>query len=215
MRVFERRQFAILSLGCLCACGGAQSQAHGTATYAAPASQGGQAVVPQQQSSDLQLTIAVGGAGTFQAVQNAACNLTNGDLTETTTTSGQVSAAGAYQGDFDVHQSGSTWSNTLCGTVQNVKLSSVTSLTVKATVPTNPANCQAYCNATASVQCQGSVDPNCVTSTSSSCSATCASSQKITAQGSLQQSDLATTNSELSSTGQVDAKVDLVFTALE
>lgn len=215
-RVFARLSLALLAVGGVAACGSSQSQAHGTATYAAPQSQGGQAVAPQPSSSAMQVTVSLTGAGTFQAVQNTACNLTNGDLSESTTTSGQVSSGGSYDGSFDVQQAGTAqWTNTLCGTVQNVKLTSVTSLSVDATLPTTSANCQGYCSSTASVQCQGSSDPNCAASTAASCQTQCSAASKISARGQLQASDLATTNSELASSGQVDAKVDLVFNALE
>jgi hypothetical protein len=215
MQLFTRQHVHFVCVILLCACGSAQSDTHGEATYAAPATQGGPAVAPQQQSSDMQLSIAIAGTGGFQAVQNVACNLTSGDLTETTTASGQISSGGAYEGNFDVHQSGTAWTNSLCGAVQDVKLSSVTSVTVKATIPASAANCEGYCTASASVQCQGSSDPNCATNASAACSTTCQASQHVTAQGSLQQSDLATTNNEMASSGQVDAKVDLVFNALE
>ena len=214
MQLFTvQRAFVLLSLaGLVSGCGGAQSQAHGSASYAAPVSQGGQAL---QQSSQMQMSITIDGSGTFQAVQNAVCNLTSGDLSETTTTTGQVGAGGAYQGGFDVRQSGSAWTNSLCGAVQNAKLNTVTSLTLKATVPTNSANCQGYCNATAAMQCQGSSDPNCSANASATCSTHCTSSQHIVAQGSLQQSDVAQANQELSSSGEMTAQVDLVFNSLE
>jgi hypothetical protein len=214
MQLFTvQRAFVLLSLLALIGgCGGAQSQAHGSATYAAPVSQGGQAL---QQSSQVELSISITGSGSFQAVQNAVCTLTSGDLSETTSANGQVGSGGAYQGSFDVRQSSSAWTNSLCGTVQNAKLNSLTTFTLKATVPANSANCQSYCSATAAVQCQGSTDPNCSANASATCTTQCTSSQKIVAHGSLQQTDMAAANQQLSSSGEVTAQVDLVFNAVE
>jgi hypothetical protein len=216
MRVFIRVQWSVLALCGLFGCGGtAQSQAHGSASYAAPPSQGGQPVSSASSSDDLALTVDLNGSGTFQTAGNAVCNLTSGDLTTTTTTTGQLDSDGSYQGSFDLNASAAAWSNPVCGAVQSVKLASVTSLTVEGSLPANNQTCTSYCSASAGVQCQGSSDSSCTGSATASCMTTCQAAQHITAQGALQQNDLATTNSDLQSSGQVNATVNLVFNAVD
>jgi hypothetical protein len=209
----------LLAIAFVAACGvSPQNQAHGSATYVKPASQGGQSVPPQQSGSDMNVTVAIDGTGTFAPIQSAACSLTNGTFSESATSSGQISSDGTYVSTFGSESATSTGTGTsaICGTLQNAKFTSVTSMTVQATIPANSTNCQGYCSAMASSQCQGSVDPGCMSSASGTCSAQCQSASKITGSGSLQSSDMAALNSQLaSSPGDVDAKVDIVFTATE
>jgi hypothetical protein len=197
-------------------CGGkAESQSHGSATYAKPASQGGQYVAPQQNQQDMAVTVAIDGSGTFTATQ-AACTLTNGSLSETTTSTAQVNSDGSYVSAFSTESASGSGPSELCGTLESVKLTSITSMTVQATIPANSPNCQGYCKATASVQCQGSADSNCLASAATACTVQCQGSTKIKGHGSLQSADMAQTNSQLAA-GQsdVDAKVDLVFDGLQ
>jgi hypothetical protein len=208
---------AILGTALWAGCGQAgQSTAHGAATCTKPASQGGQSVPPQQNQSDLQITVSIAGAGSFEAVQSTLCNLTSGDLSESSTSSGSIHSDGSYLSAFSTQSAGAAWTSPLCGAVKNVKLTSVTSLTVQAAIPANDTNCQAYCTSSASSQCQGSVDPNCQASASASCKSQCKAGQQIKGHGSLQQSDMADTNGKLGSgSSEVDAKVDLVFDAMQ
>jgi hypothetical protein len=204
---------AVFSGGCVST---AQSESQGSAMYAAPASQGGQAVSPQQNEGDMSLTVAIDGAGTFAPIQNATCALTQGSLSESATSTGQVASDGSYVSAFSTESATGVGSTQLCGTLKNVKLTSITSMTVQATVPTNTVNCQGYCKATASVQCQGSVDASCASTAAATCSTRCEASTKITGHGSLQSSDMAAANSQLTdSNGNVDAHVDLIFDALQ
>jgi hypothetical protein len=199
------------------ACGPSnQNTTHGAATCAQPASQGGQAVPTQQSQSDLQLSMTLTGSGSFEAVQSTLCNLTSGDLSESSTSSGTVHSDGSYASAFSNESAGTSWTSPLCGALKNVKLTSVTSLTVAATVPTNDSNCQAYCTSSAHAQCQSSADPNCQASAAASCTTQCKAGQQIKGHGSLQQSDMADTNNGLASgSGELDAKVDLLFDAVQ
>ena len=207
--------FAVAAFAAGCGAS-ASSQAHGSATYAKPSSQGGQPVPPQQNQTDMSLTIAIDGSGTFTSVQSTACTLTSGSLSESATSSGTLSSDGSYVSAFSSESASGSGTTAVCGTLKDVKLTSVTNMTVQATIPSNSPNCQGYCNATAASQCQGSADPNCTSSATSTCSAQCSTSSKITGHGSLQSSDMADTNSKLgSSSGDVNAKVDLVFDSLQ
>lgn len=199
----------------LAACGGGtvQTNTHGSATYARPASQGGKQVAPQQKPDDLKVTVTLTGSGTFDKVNAVACAL-SGDFSETVTTTGTVSDGGNYVSDFTSESAGASVTNPVCGAIKNLKTSSVTTLTVDASLPTSDTNCSDYCTATAAAQCQGSSDVNCVANATASCKVDCKSKTSISGKGSISSSALASVNSKVAGSGTVDAQVDLVFNSV-
>ncbi len=201
----------------LAACGGGstvQTNTHGSATYAKPASEGGKQVAPQQKSDDLKVTVTLTGAGTFDKGVGAVCALTSGDYSETVTTTGTVSDGGNYVSNYGTAQTSGSFTNPVCGAVSNVKTSSVTSLTVVASLPTSDTNCSDYCTANAQMQCKNSSDVNCVANATATCKSDCKAKSSISGHGAITSSALASVNSKVSGSGTVDAQVDLVFNSV-
>jgi hypothetical protein len=209
-------RLTILCSTALVACGGGtvQTNTHGSATYAKPASEGGKQVAPQQKSDDLKVTITLTGAGTFDKAAGAACALTSGDYSETVTTTGTVSDGGNYVSNYGSAQSSGSFTNPVCGAVSNVKTSSVASLTIEASLPTSDTNCSDYCTANAQVQCKNSSDVNCVANATATCKSDCKTHSSISGHGEISANALTSVNSKVSGSGTVDAQVDLVFNSV-
>lgn len=209
-------RIAIVLAFALAACGGStvQTNTHGSATYAKPADKGGKPVAKQQKSDDLKVTVTLTGAGTFDKAAGAVCALTSGDFSETVSASGTVSDGGSYVSNFASASTSSSTTNPVCGAVSNVKASSVTNVTVEASLPTSDTNCSDYCSANAAVQCQNSSDVNCVANATATCKSDCRTKTSIAGHGSISSSALASANSRLGGSGTVDAQVDLVFNSV-
>lgn len=202
-------------LAALVACGGSvTSNTHGNATYAQPAPRGGKPVQPQQKSDDLKVTISIAGQGNFDRVNSALCQLTSGEFSEKAETSGHFNSDGTYVSEFSSESGSTELKSPVCGALKNLKATSITSITVQASVPANDNNCSGYCDAKASTSCS-STDSTCIANTTASCKTQCKGSGKITGHGSLDSSAAGDVNSKLGGSGNVDARVDLVFDGLQ
>ncbi len=209
-------RIALLCCFTIAACGSTtvQTNTHGKATYAKPASEGGKQVAPQPKPDDLKVTVTLTGAGTFDKAAGALCTLTSGDYSETVMTSGSVSDGGDYVSDYGSAQSSGSITNPVCGVVSNVKTSSVATFTVQASLPTSDTNCTDYCTASAQVQCKNSSDVNCVANATATCKSDCKTKTSISGHGEITQSALNSINGKVSGSGTVDAQVDLVFNSV-
>lgn len=195
------------------ACGSSQSNAYGQASYVQPQADGGEPVAPQQRQDDLALTVSIGAAADFRAIDALLCSLTSGNITGSLKTNGQVDSSGNYRGSFDA-EADATFESPVCGAVRDVTLNTVTSLTVQASLPANSTNCEAYCTASANSQCS-SASGSCHTNAKAACDGRCSAASRITGKGSLSSSSASELNSKLGTSGTLDAQVDLVFDALE
>jgi hypothetical protein len=192
------------------------SSTQGKATYVKPADKGGKPAAPQQKDDDLKLSVSIDAAGTFNAVDAALCALTSGDVTASVSTSGKVASDGSYVSDYQTAEATAGGKSPLCGTLQNVKLTSVTSVVVTASMPTNDTNCSAFCQAKADDQCSANADvAGCTASATASCSTSCKAGSKITGSGTASASAVADASNGAKSNGDVNATVDLVFTDVQ
>jgi hypothetical protein len=199
-----------LALG---ACGAGDHKASGQATYVRPPEQGGRPVA-SQRTSETKVTIALQGAGSFERAQGALCNLTSGDFSQKVESTGTFSG-GSYSTSWSSTASGGA-QNPLCGAVNNLRIQSLTSLTLTASIPANSENCDGYCQAKADVDCEASLDKaSCISSAVASCKTSCQGKSRITGTGSASSSALAAANGKLGGSGEVEAQVNLVFTTLE
>lgn len=201
------------------ACGGVvegTSTTKGEATYVKPADEGGEKVAAPQDDGDLRLELAVTGQGTFESVDASLCALTSGEISTRVSTTGSVGADGAYASSFATVDASDGASNPLCGALKNVKLTSVTSITMTGSVPANEASCDAFCAAQAEDECGGDADETaCTTTVEADCAATCSGSERITGSGTASQEAVADADTGARESGDVHAKVDLVLTDLE
>ena len=134
-------------------CGGSGNKASGQCSYVKPANQGGRAVAPQQKTSDLALTIAISGSASFDKLQGALCTATSGNFSESVTSQSSVDGNGNYAATWTSESAGGSAMNPLCGMVQNLKIQSLTSVVVTASIPANSSNCDGYCQAKSDNDC--------------------------------------------------------------
>lgn len=202
---------SLLVVGC-----GAETVVEGQASYMKPASEGGQKVAPQEKSDDLVVTVELDASGTFDAVDALLCKLTSGALSFKTATSTSTSSDGSFSSTFDASVAAEEAKSPVCGALSNVKLSSLTSITLKGSMPANETNCTAFCKAKADDECSGEDDEvECTSEETVDCRAECKSKTKIVGSGKASASAVAEANKEMDSSGNTSAKVELVFTKLE
>lgn len=202
---------SLLVVGCA-----AETVVEGQATYVKPASEGGQKVAPQEKSDDLVVTAEFDASGTFDAVDALLCKLTSGSLSFKTATSTTTSSDGSFASSFDATVAAEEAKSPVCGALSNVKLTGVTSITLKGSMPTNETNCSAFCKATADHECAGEDDEaQCTSEETADCKVECKSKSKIVGSGKASASAVAEANDAMDSSGNTSATVELVFTKLE
>ena len=213
MRLFYAIGLLPLITGCSVA---GTSTTKGSASHVKPASQGGQKCAPQDKDDDLKVDISIAGQGTFDAVNSALCTLTSGDLSTKVTTTGKIGDDGSYQSGFQTSEATAGASNPLCGALKNAKLTSVTSVTLDASIPANEKNCSGFCQAKADDQCAAGADvATCTSDAKAACQTQCTGSTKIKGSGQASASAVADADSSTKNGGDVNTTVDLVFTDLE
>lgn len=209
-----RKTLMFCALALVVGCSGGSS-VEGEATYVKPADEGGRKVAPQQRSDDLKVTVSLAGKANFEALDNALCQLTSGDFSSSVVSSGRIGSGGRYESSFEAEAGSDKATNPLCGALKEVEITSLTSVTVAASIPANEANCTAFCEARADQECSAGGDQaSCRSELVAGCKADCQNASRITGTGSASASALAQTNGALGG-GEVNATVDLVFSAFE
>jgi hypothetical protein len=207
---------ATISLIAGLGCGNGDITTSGRSSFVRSSEQGGRSVPPQQRRDDLRVTLTLQGTGDFTPVQRELCSLLSGDFRMMAATSGRIGSNGSYTSSFSSEANAGQTTNPLCGAVQDLRVRSVTAVTLAASIPTSGPNCDGYCQARADVTCQSAPDrASCMSQISATCMAECSQATRITGTGSASASALAATNGDLGSQGNVDTEVELVFTALE
>jgi hypothetical protein len=207
---------AAISLVAGVGCGNADITTSGRSSFVRPSEEGGRSAPPQQSRDDLRVTLTLQGTGDFTPVQRALCSLLSGEFRTTTTSSGRIGSDGRYTSSYSTEANAGETTNPLCGAVQDLRIRSVTAVTLTASIPASGPNCDGYCQARADASCENTPDrASCMSQISATCMAECSQATRITGTGSASASALAATNGKLGSQGNVDTEVELVFTALE
>jgi hypothetical protein len=207
---------AAISLVVGAGCGNADITTSGNSSFMRPSDQGGRTVPPQQSREDLRVNITLQGTGDFTPVQRSLCALLSGEFSMTATTSGRIGSDGRYTSSYSAEANTGQATNPACGAVQDLRVRSVTAVTLAASIPTSGPNCDGYCQARADASCESAPDrASCMSQISATCMAECSQATRITGTGSASASALAATNGKLGSQGNVDTEVELVFTTLE
>jgi hypothetical protein len=192
------------------------STTKGDASYVQPADEGGEPVAAQEDDADLQLDLAITGEGTFDAVDASLCSLSNGPVSTRVSITGTSGDDGAYASSYATSEASDGASNPLCGALTNVKLTSVTSITMTGSVPANDRNCGDFCSAQATSACDGHADEaSCRETAEADCASECAGSSRIHGSGTASQAAVEDADTGAQQNGDVHATIDLVLADME